>query len=75
MVEAVDEKKTEPTTAEEKKETEKSGENAEKTPEEPPKEMRSVVLTNFGGLKSVKILKKPEPTAGADDVLIRVKAW
>lgn len=71
MVEAVEEKKTEQPT-ETSKETEK---DAEKTPEEPPKEMKSIVLTSFGGLKSVKILKKPEPTVGADDVLIRVKAW
>lgn len=42
---------------------------------EPPKEMRAVVLTSFGGLKSVKILKKPEPTLNEGEVLIRVKAW
>lgn len=72
MVEAVEEKKTEQPT-EASKESEK--ETTEKASEEPPKEMRSIVLTSFGGLKSVKILKKPEPTVGADDVLIRVKAW
>ncbi|XP_052130117.1 synaptic vesicle membrane protein VAT-1 homolog-like [Frankliniella occidentalis] len=49
-------------------------ESAEKTPEEPPKEMRAVVLTGFGGLKSVKLLKKPEPTLAEGEVLIRVKA-
>lgn len=44
--------------------------------EEPPKpEMKAVVLTGFGGLKSVKILKKPEPTVGEGEVVIRVKAW
>lgn len=43
--------------------------------EDPPKEMRSIVLTGFGGYKGVKILKKPEPTAAAGEVLIRVKAW
>ncbi|KAK9892118.1 hypothetical protein WA026_018321 [Henosepilachna vigintioctopunctata] len=42
---------------------------------ETPKEMRAVVLTGFGGLKTVKILKKPEPSAGEGEVLIRVKAW
>lgn len=42
---------------------------------EAPKEMRAVVLTGFGGLKSVKILKKPEPTLSEGEVLIRVKAW
>lgn len=46
----------------------------DKTPEEPPKEMKAVVLTGFGGLKSVKLLKKPEPTLGEGEVLIRVKA-
>ncbi|XP_048483748.1 synaptic vesicle membrane protein VAT-1 homolog-like isoform X1 [Plutella xylostella] len=40
----------------------------------PPKEMRAVVLTGFGGLKTVKILKKPEPTVAEGEVLIRVKA-
>lgn len=44
--------------------------------EEPPKaEMKAVVLTGFGGLKSVKILKKPEPTLAEGEVIIRVKAW
>jgi len=36
--------------------------------------MRSIVLTGFGGYKGVKILKKPEPTAQAGEVLIRVRA-
>ncbi|XP_046661133.1 synaptic vesicle membrane protein VAT-1 homolog-like [Homalodisca vitripennis] len=49
-------------------------EEAEKAPEEPPKEMRAVVLTGFGGLKSVKVLKKPEPTVAEGEVLIRVRA-
>lgn len=53
----------------------KTEDSAEKTPEEPPKEMRAVVLTGFGGLKSVKVLKKPEPSVGEGEVLIRVKAW
>lgn len=43
--------------------------------EEPIKEMRSIVLTGFGGYKGVKTLKKPEPTAAAGEVLIRVRAW
>ncbi|CAH2226397.1 jg18118, partial [Pararge aegeria aegeria] len=52
---------------------EKATEEKEKeTP--PPKEMRAVVLTGFGGLKTVKILKKPEPTLAEGEVLIRVKA-
>lgn len=53
-----------------------AGDAAEAAAEpEPPKEMRAVVLTGFGGLKSVKIQKKPEPTVGEGEVLIRVKAW
>lgn len=66
------------TSAEETPKPEQDGtvkEDAEKTPEEPPKEMRAVVLTGFGGLKSVKVLKKPEPTVAEGEVLIRVKAW
>lgn len=48
---------------------------AEQPEKEAPKEMRAVVLTGFGGLKSVKILKKPEPALSEGEVLIRVKAW
>uniref|UniRef100_A0A1B0DFN1 Uncharacterized protein n=1 Tax=Phlebotomus papatasi TaxID=29031 RepID=A0A1B0DFN1_PHLPP len=44
-------------------------------PQEPPKEMRAVVLTGFGGFKGVKILKKPEPSLQAGEVLIRVRSW
>ncbi|CAH0550798.1 unnamed protein product [Brassicogethes aeneus] len=53
-----------------------TGESAEPVAEEKeaPKEMRAVVLNGFGGLKSVKILKKPEPTLNEGEVLIRVKA-
>lgn len=47
----------------------------EEKKEDPPKEMRSIVLSGFGGYKGVKILKKPEPTAQAGEVLIRVRAW
>ncbi|XP_013774631.1 synaptic vesicle membrane protein VAT-1 homolog-like [Limulus polyphemus] len=39
-----------------------------------PKEMRAVILSGFGGLKAVKIMKKPLPTVGKGEVLIRVKA-
>lgn len=38
-----------------------------------PKEMRAVVLTAFGNLKNVKVLKKPEPVLANGEVLIRVK--
>ncbi|KAF8794940.1 Synaptic vesicle membrane protein VAT-1 like protein [Argiope bruennichi] len=40
----------------------------------PAKEMKCVVLSSFGGLKSIKIQNKPEPTPGEGEVLIRVKA-
>lgn len=48
---------------------------AEEEKQDPPKEMRAIVLTVFGGMKGVKVLKKPEPTVQAGEVLIRVKAW
>lgn len=54
--------------------TEEAAKEEEKK-EDPPKEMRSIVLTGFGGFKGVKTLKKPEPTAQAGEVLIRVRAW
>lgn len=55
---------------------EEAAESTEKaTPEQQPKEMRAVVLSSFGGLKSVKVLKKPEPTVSEGEILIRVKAW
>lgn len=47
---------------------------AEEAAPEPPKEMRAIVLTGFGGLKSVKVMKKPEPTVAEGEALIRVKA-
>ena len=46
--------------------------NEEQQP--PVKEMRAVVLTGFGGFKSVKIQKKPQPTPAEDEVLIKVRA-
>lgn len=57
-------------------------ENGDKTPEQEQapavKDMRAVVLSGFGGLKSVKPGKKPEPQGAAtpeNEVLIKVKAW
>lgn len=47
----------------------------DKEEKEPPKEMRAIVLTGFGGYKGVKIQKKPEPTPQEGEVLIRVRAW
>ncbi|XP_043286075.1 synaptic vesicle membrane protein VAT-1 homolog-like [Venturia canescens] len=58
---------------EENGDTEKPKENGEeKTPE--VKDMRAIVLNGFGGLKSVKALRKPEPQLAEGEVLIRVKA-
>lgn len=58
-------------------ESETNGDAQEETGDkpEPPKEMRAIVLTSFGGFKGLKVLKKPEPTPQAGEVLIRVKAW
>lgn len=39
------------------------------------KEMRAVVLNGFGGLKSVKIVKRPVPSLADGEVLIRVQLW
>lgn len=60
---------------EENGEGEKPKENGEEKSTPEPKDMRAIVLNGFGGLKSVKALKKPEPTLGEGEVLIRVKAW
>lgn len=78
-----EEQKNEQPASEEAKEVKENGtgdsttesHNATEAEKEVPKEMRAVVLTGFGGLKSVKILKKPEPTLNEGEVLIRVKAW
>ncbi|KAG5340810.1 VAT1L protein, partial [Acromyrmex charruanus] len=64
-----DEKKVE-----ENGEGEKPKENGEEKTTPEPKDMRAIVLNGFGGLKSVKALKKPEPALGEGEVLIRVKA-
>ncbi|XP_003737543.1 synaptic vesicle membrane protein VAT-1 homolog-like [Galendromus occidentalis] len=72
------ETKTEVSPVEDKPKEETAAAGAETTAtanEEPPvKEMRAVVLTGFGGLKSVKIQQKPQPTPAEDEVLIRVRA-
>lgn len=63
--------------AEEKVQENGTGDAAEAAQPEPetPKDMRAIVLTGFGGLKTVKVMKKPEPTLSEGEVLIRVKAW
>jgi hypothetical protein len=47
----------------------------EEVKEDPPKEMKSVVLLSFGGYKGVKVQKKPEPAPQNGEVLIRVRSW
>ena len=67
----------EPTSGDTKNENKSSTDqqNGEEASSPPVKEMRAIVLTSFGGLKSVKVQKKPEPQAGEGEVIIRVKAW
>ncbi|RWS13172.1 synaptic vesicle membrane protein VAT-1-like isoform X2, partial [Dinothrombium tinctorium] len=57
-----------------KTENGKSGEQSNETDAPAVKEMKAIVVQGFGGLKSVKVLKKPEPTAAEGEVVIRVKA-
>jgi len=53
---------------------EQNGEEEKDKTQTTAKEMKAVVLTGFGGLKSVKVLKRPEPQPQEGEVLIRVKA-
>lgn len=69
------ERKEDEKKVEENGEGEKPKENGEEKTTPEPKDMRAIVLNGFGGLKSVKALKKPEPTLGEGEVLIRIKAW
>ena len=41
----------------------------------PVKEYRSLVLTAFGGIRNVKVERKPEVMPKEGEVLIRVKIW
>lgn len=70
-----DEQKNEQPEKSKDEEVKENGTGDAEQEKEAPKEMRAVVLTGFGGLKSVKILKKPEPSVTDGEVLIRVKAW
>ncbi|XP_045622038.1 synaptic vesicle membrane protein VAT-1 homolog-like [Procambarus clarkii] len=40
---------------------------------EAPKEMRAVILNGFGGLKCVKIVRRPHPALADGEVLVRVQ--
>ncbi|ESO87914.1 hypothetical protein LOTGIDRAFT_219806 [Lottia gigantea] len=46
----------------------------EKQDAPPVKEMKSIVLSGFGGIKMLKVQPNPEPTVNEGEVLIRVKA-
>jgi len=38
-------------------------------------ETRHIVLQGFGGLKMLRVERRPAPSPGAGEVAIRVKAW
>ncbi|KAF4520343.1 hypothetical protein B566_EDAN004403 [Ephemera danica] len=73
----VEKPQEEPESKKDEEGTKENGTESEekKEPEEPAREMRAVVLTGFGGLKSVKLQKKPEPTITDGEILVRVAAW
>ncbi|KAK6178341.1 hypothetical protein SNE40_013139 [Patella caerulea] len=54
--------------------TEHDGKAVESETPAQVKEMKSLVLTGFGGIKMLKVLQNPEPTVSETEVLIRVKA-
>ncbi|XP_064641707.1 synaptic vesicle membrane protein VAT-1 homolog-like isoform X2 [Lineus longissimus] len=54
--------------------TDASGDAKTDANQVPVKEMRSIVLQGYGGLKMVKVVKKPEMKPGEGEVLVRVKA-
>jgi len=41
----------------------------------PVNEVRCVRLTGFGGIRMVKVQRRPETKPGEGEVLVRVKAW
>lgn len=55
------------------KKVDNGGDQLTETNVEPPKEMKCIQISGFGGLKTVKILKKPEPNQPGDgEVVVRV---
>lgn len=58
----------------EQKNGEQNGEEEKEKSQPAVKEMKAIVLTSFGGLKAVKVMKRPEPQLSEGEVLIRVKA-
>lgn len=59
----------------EAKPVQEAGQDIKTEEAEATKEMRAVVLNGFGGLKSVKIVRRPEPALADGEVLIRVQLW
>lgn len=57
----------------EAKPVQEAGQDSKTGEAEATKEMRAVVLNGFGGLKSVKIVRRPEPALADGEVLIRVQ--
>ncbi|KAI8504407.1 Type I Polyketide synthase, partial [Branchiostoma belcheri] len=50
-------------------------EDAAPEPEAPPeKEVRAVVLSGFGGINKVKVMRRSEPKPAEGEILVRVKA-
>ena len=41
----------------------------------PPKEMRGVTLTGYGGIRMVKVTKMPEVDPKEGELVIRVRSW
>ena len=50
-------------------------EKAKEGPAEATAVTKNLVLTGFGGIKTLKVQKKPEPKPAEGEVLINVKAW
>jgi len=54
----------------------KAAEDAAPEPEAPPeKEVRTVVLSGYGGINKVKVMRRSEPKPAEGEILVRVKAW
>ncbi|XP_035679623.1 synaptic vesicle membrane protein VAT-1 homolog-like [Branchiostoma floridae] len=53
----------------------KAAEDAAPEPEAPPeKEVRTVVLSGYGGINKVKVMRRSEPKPAEGEILVRVKA-
>jgi len=53
-----------------------AGQGGGQDPNQPPaNESRIITLSGFGGIRNVKVEKRPEVQPKEGEVLIRVKAW